>query len=461
MKKNFLFFAFLLFFSIGIVRAEQFYKIFSTDKMQSQTSINVIYKNGVLFIDSNFGDDFVYNHAIAPESLVEYRNLNGELIKSKYFANIQIIKTLTDDKYIYIIYRDLNKNYGIKILDENLDEVSNTPIEGFDNNYDFFYFDAHNDDYTIVLATPNYREKKYEGIIITTDKSLCTSSYCELNESSSPDFMKSISNYIANNPNSVQIMSYTKMNDNYLFSTDELSPCVNGECTSYSKIILLNNNQEVIWSKNYDYSISDLIYKNNKIVGIGQIESTNNQDLLILDSEGRIETSFAIQFHINNQVNNLDFRNNRIVLSEGYSYVTCSVSTRLEDKDYCNYNESQHIIYLLKYDIETKVKEGKGNVKAETVLAPEGELIKFTVTPEEGYVLGEVKVTDTNGNVVYFTDNTFTMPNANVLIEATFVKVEEKKNPETTDIAIISISIIAIAAIIIFLTSNKKLKGAR
>ena len=133
----------------------------------------------------------------------------------------------------------------------------------------------------------------------------------------------------------------------------------------------------------------------------------------------------------------------------------------MEDKDYCNYNESQHIIYLLKYDIETIVKEGKGNVKAETVLAPEGELIKFTVTPEEGYVLGEVKVTDTNGNVVYFTDNTFTMPNANVLIEATFVKVEEKKNPETTDIAIISISIIAIAAIIIFLTSNKKLKGAR
>ena len=71
-------------------------------------------------------------------------------------------------------------------------------------------------------------------------------------------------------------------------------------------------------------------------------------------------------------------------------------------------------------------------------MASGGEVIKFTVEPKEGYVLGSVKVTDEKGNVVTFTNYTFTMPSANVLIEATFVKV----NPKTADINMIIVTTI-------------------
>ncbi len=104
------------------------------------------------------------------------------------------------------------------------------------------------------------------------------------------------------------------------------------------------------------------------------------------------------------------------------------------------------------YKVETKT-DGNGEIKATKVEANGGEVIKFTVTPKEGYVLGVVKVTDANGNVLTFTDYEFTMPYANVLIEATFTKV----NPETGDIMIIGISIIAILSLISVIVFKKKI----
>ncbi len=98
------------------------------------------------------------------------------------------------------------------------------------------------------------------------------------------------------------------------------------------------------------------------------------------------------------------------------------------------------------YKIKTKT-DGNGTLTSEKVEAYGGEVIKFTVKPNEGYELGVIKVTDDKGNVVYFKDYTFTMPNANVLIEATFKKVETK-NPKTKDALIITATIIFIISLI-------------
>ena len=108
--------------------------------------------------------------------------------------------------------------------------------------------------------------------------------------------------------------------------------------------------------------------------------------------------------------------------------------------------------------IETKT-DGNGEVKAEKVKAKGGEVVKFTVTPNKGYVLGEVKVTDANGNVITFTKdelkgNSFTMPNANVLIEATFV-VNNAKTATFISVMVIVIEVIAFFTILIM---NKKIK---
>jgi hypothetical protein len=111
----------------------------------------------------------------------------------------------------------------------------------------------------------------------------------------------------------------------------------------------------------------------------------------------------------------------------------------------------------IEYEIETKT-DGHGIVKSEKVIASSGEIIKFTVIPDEGYELGEVKVTDELGNVIIFKDYTFTMPYSDVLIEATFVK-KEQKNPRTSDIAIIFIGIVFIASVLINSYSKNKIKN--
>lgn len=112
--------------------------------------------------------------------------------------------------------------------------------------------------------------------------------------------------------------------------------------------------------------------------------------------------------------------------------------------------------YLV-YQIETKT-DGNGTVEADHVEAENGTEVKFTVTPKEGYVLSEVKVTDSNGNVVIFTDYTFTMPNANVLIEATFIPISDKENPNTSDIFAIVCTIFVISGILLTYSNRKRIK---
>lgn len=107
--------------------------------------------------------------------------------------------------------------------------------------------------------------------------------------------------------------------------------------------------------------------------------------------------------------------------------------------------------YARPFYIETKT-DGNGTVTAKQT-ADSGEEITFTIEPKEGFMLKEVKVTDTNGNVITFTDYTFTMPSADVTIEVSFV--EEVKNSETSD-AIIYSAIAIIIGISFIIYNNKK-----
>ena len=106
------------------------------------------------------------------------------------------------------------------------------------------------------------------------------------------------------------------------------------------------------------------------------------------------------------------------------------------------------------YNINTVVK-GEGTVEVIESSAPYKE-VTFKITPKDGYALSIVKVTDKNGNVLLFTDDTFTMPSADVIIEATFVK--EEKNPDTSSSAIPTIMAFSslICVVVIVLASRRK-----
>ena len=80
-----------------------------------------------------------------------------------------------------------------------------------------------------------------------------------------------------------------------------------------------------------------------------------------------------------------------------------------------------------------------GTVTADPAAAKAGTEVTLTVTPEEGYEVGEVTVTDRFGDAVAVTENadgtyTFTMPNGQVTVEVTFVESQPEPLP-FTDVA--------------------------
>ncbi len=71
-----------------------------------------------------------------------------------------------------------------------------------------------------------------------------------------------------------------------------------------------------------------------------------------------------------------------------------------------------------------------GTVTANPTAAKAGATVTLTATPDEGYALSTLTVTDRFGDAVRVTENsdgtyTFTMPNGQVTVTATFVQVEE------------------------------------
>ena len=81
------------------------------------------------------------------------------------------------------------------------------------------------------------------------------------------------------------------------------------------------------------------------------------------------------------------------------------------------------------YRIDIPDFEG-GTVTANPTAAKAGATVTLTATPDEGYALSSLTVTDRFGDAVKVTENadgtyTFTMPNGQVTVKATFVETEE------------------------------------
>lgn len=72
------------------------------------------------------------------------------------------------------------------------------------------------------------------------------------------------------------------------------------------------------------------------------------------------------------------------------------------------------------YTVTISDEIANGTVVAAPTEAEAGETITLTITPAEGYELDQLEVLGANGAVVVVTDNTFTMPAANVRVFATF-----------------------------------------
>lgn len=78
------------------------------------------------------------------------------------------------------------------------------------------------------------------------------------------------------------------------------------------------------------------------------------------------------------------------------------------------------------------IKDGEGTVTANLTEAIEGQKVKLTITPAEGYKIKDVIIT-VDGKEIEYINYTFTMPNDEVTVNVTFEKVEvEAEEEETT-----------------------------
>ena len=82
------------------------------------------------------------------------------------------------------------------------------------------------------------------------------------------------------------------------------------------------------------------------------------------------------------------------------------------------------------YSVTTPSKSENGGVAVSTKNARKGDTVTVTVTPDAGYQLDKLTVTDKNGNVLKLTDKgdgkySFTMPDGKVEVKAVFAKKVE------------------------------------
>lgn len=83
------------------------------------------------------------------------------------------------------------------------------------------------------------------------------------------------------------------------------------------------------------------------------------------------------------------------------------------------------------YPVTNKTNETNGSVKLSQSTASSGTKVTVTVTPDSGYVVDHVNVTDKNGNTIRVTDKgdgtyTFIMPASRVWVEAVFAASDEE-----------------------------------
>ena len=82
------------------------------------------------------------------------------------------------------------------------------------------------------------------------------------------------------------------------------------------------------------------------------------------------------------------------------------------------------------YSVSTPSKSENGKVSLDKSTAKKGDTVTVTVTPDAGYQLDKLTVTDKNGNVLKLTDKgdgkySFTMPDGKVEVKAVFAKKVE------------------------------------
>ena len=451
--------AFILFFTCLIqVKATEIFKY------DWETTKNDYYEEEMFFTDN-----IAYQNGFIT-SIIDKYDLASNL--TKYDPDGKILKNNKINNYIIITLKNVNNNiYALamndtgtiellKIKDDlTLDKHLNIEIEIIDypdpilgvTIYDLLGVTSIKEDESNIYIL-------VEEFIVKVAKDM--SSFETINPTQEdiatyfPEYEEIVLNPITNLKQYISVIENKKQLIYTGFDVEECPPksveCIN----DIDAIIRLDEDNKTLWEKEYPEYLfvynPQVVNKYIVAIGIKKLDENTQKEIIILDMNGNIVQTIVNDDPFIITGGNYNFMVNNVDESSEYCPIAPHSSTRTAPAIKC-YKHWQKVYYI-PLNISTKV-EGKGKIEV-VESARNGEQVTFKITPEEGYVLGVVKVTDADGNVLTFTSNTFTMPSSNVTIEATFIP----ENPETSDIKIIVLSVILIIGSIIGFINLKKVK---
>ncbi len=484
MKKKFytLFAILISLLVINVVKAANIYDL----DWQTQYNDGVTAAVGVDFNGGYATVDYTPDGAI-----ITSHNLRGQKIKEKNIGMYYVYELTAYEDELYVM-GGIGQDYFIARYDKDFNQIKKISIGNVSRVLNFkkagisilrvdkdnvLYFDGtlnkiikldRNLENPVEINLTEAVVNEYEPMAIVADS--LPNSFLNL---------KTITaNTISKNSFAIGVKNYSscdigaaKEHNNVGFA-----PC------AITEIYYFDSNGQQKWSKQLnDYDIIlELRYIDNYLAVVAVQKNSEKMDILIYDEKGNLVQTISSEAGWMN----ITDTNAGFMVTEGYcSTFALAGASLVEQQEIrlpidnlksaldadlksesstgcCSMHKgaqgscvSIHKHYYLVRSIETKVNKGKGTVQVAKSSKP-GEPVTFTVTPEPGYVLGEVRVTDANGKVLIFKDYTFTMPNADVLVEAEFLPA----NPETKDIAIVAIAILALAAGAVIILQRKKLK---
>ena len=221
---------------------------------------------------------------------------------------------------------------------------------------------------------------------------------------------------------------------------------------SNNALAKLNKNFEIVWEiNNLSIRINDIAEIEDGYILVGndntiQISALLTPKLVKINADGNVLYEETYDKYIP-----ADFY--KIITLNNNDYI---IYTPVGGNFYSQYSGSVILKYGYKdYNITANIK-GEGTIDVSET-AKEGDKVTFKVTLANNYELKSIKVVTVSGKVIEVTDNSFIMPDEDVIIEGEFVKTLTS-NPETGNIIMLitGIVVILILGTVITLYYKKK-----
>ena len=453
---------------VGIVKAEGPYiKGWETEKLDNgeYAIYNTQYQNGYIIVDETYDG-----------TLITIYDAKGNILKEKEFFSKYVTNILVDGDRLFFVEEEWangRTQYYVREYNNKL-EVQHE-LEVYDPLYDFY-----NSSYRFNSLMKIDGDLYYITFNSATGFLKLKEDLSSFEEFYGEEYEKHLPDYI--------LRSISEQHDDwYIYTADldgkriliggemklKIEGCVpSSPNASVNKdvdcevplLAYINNGKETVIELPEDVDqVLEVRFIDEYLVVI--IENDDNEEhILVLDEEGKVVQDIEQE----NYVFGIEDTERGFIVNEtscttrGATYTsepsnTTAKSVLKEQQKFNKKCNEHHTVYAIIHEIKSEVTSGKGTIEVVNQETP-GNPVTFVVTPDKGYTLGTIKVTDVNGNVITFTKdelkgNTFTMPSADVTIEVEFLV----ENAATADIAITLIVLLAILSAAVIIINKRKI----